>query len=225
MRKERLWYNRKGLGVGKKMQKDNNLLQPYLVYLESIRSREENFIKFLGIILPAIGGIIYIFKNPPCFQIALLSLILITLALLWAVFYSISNSYTQRYLQIELDILEKRLDIPHPSEWSVTKWREKWKSLPWWRMILCDWHLLPENQKMHVRGIFLIIFFSWIGWAILFQKGWGAILLVIVIVLKIIRGFFLISRKYEIRLVKMVIKSKKEGLLKEENRIKRHRLY
>jgi len=209
------------------MQKDDNLLQPYLVYLESIRSREENFIKFLGIILSSIAGIIYIFKNPPCFQVTLLSLILITLALLWAVLYSISNSYTQRYLQIELNILEEALGMPHPSEWEVVKWREKWKCLPWWKIILCDWHLLPENQKMHVRSIFLIIFFSWMGWAIIFQKEKIVLIIVLVLGLIIIK-FFLLSRKYEKRLIKMVMRAQKKGLLKEvkrEGTIKHHQLY
>ncbi len=185
----------------------NMLLQPYLVYLESYRKREENFITFLGIILPTVGGIIYVFKNSLhlCLQVISLFLILITLVLFWGIFYGISSSYTQRYLQLELSIIERKLKIPTPKSWNICLWEER-KKIPWWEIYLIEWKILQENQKMHVKGIYTVIFSSWILWDIIFVKGKSyKIILSFFIGINIaIWVGFIVSRKYEKKLLEKI---------------------
>jgi len=152
------------------------LLKSYLSYLESLRRREENFLKFLSIVLPPIGGILYIFKNFYSFNIPLItiSILIITIYLLWIILYIISSSYTYRYLQIQLCILEKELNIPHPPSWDPEKRIDK--SCKVQRGF--QWKLFPENQKMHAISIYLLILISWIGFIIILspEKKWKIII-------------------------------------------------
>jgi len=151
----------------KQPQKCNQetLLKSYSIHLEALKEREENFLKFLGIVVPALGGILYLFRFKES-ETILAGLIIITAFLFWALLYSISSSYTYRYLQISLWNLEENLYLPHSTQWDPM--RRLQESCKFQRGF--KWDIFPENQKMHAIGIYLLIIVSWTGWAIIASK-------------------------------------------------------
>ena len=142
------------------------LLKTYSIHLAALREREENFLKLIAIIIPVLGGLFYVFKSPTSPQTLVAGLIIITVYLFWALLYSISSSYTYRYLQIALWKLEEKLNIPRPFQWDPMERLQN--SCNFQRGF--KWDIFPENQKMHAIGIYLLIIVSWIGWAIIFSE-------------------------------------------------------
>jgi len=97
---------------GKKVA-DEVLRDMHRLFLEALRQREQDIIRFLAILGPALVGYIWLLKNylksdPDVFTIGTIGILFILFVGAW---YSVALGYNYRYITMQIAKFDKRLKI------------------------------------------------------------------------------------------------------------------
>lgn len=103
----------------------DRLASHHKVLLEAMRARENEIVKFLGIMLPAVGGLAYLFAKqreilPEAF---IVGIIIVQFLFCWGMNYALVLSYNYRCLQAQIKILESAANIDAAV---LKKWQSFW---------------------------------------------------------------------------------------------------